>query len=67
MGDDDEVVIALPAHVVHALARGEAMAVDLDELGVRIVLTCTDEAVAAFRSAVMNALMHNLRPADGVH
>lgn len=65
--DDDDVIIALPAHVLHALARGEAMAVELEEIGVRIVLTCTDEAVAAFRTAVFNAMMTHLRPADGVH
>lgn len=65
--DDDDIVIALPAHVIQALARGEAIGFELEEVGARIVLVATDDAVEQFRAAVMHALMHNLRPADGVH
>ncbi len=64
---DDEVIIALPAHVLQALARGEAMAVTLDEIGLRLVLTCTDDAVEAFRKAIHAAMMDYLPPAAGVH
>lgn len=65
--DGDEVVLALPAHVIQSIARGEAMAVDVEDLGVRIVLICTDEAVEEFRNAVHAAVLAHLSPAGGVH
>ena len=65
--DVDEVVIELPAHIVQALTNGETMSIDIEELRVRVVLVCTDEAVKEFQSAVHSAILNFLQPAAGVH
>lgn len=68
MADElDEVVIELPARIVQALTSGEMMSVEIEELGVRVVLVCTDEAIKEFRSAVHSAILNYLQPAAGVH
>lgn len=63
----DEVRIKLPADVLQGMARGEHLAVNLDEIGVRLVLACTPEAVETFRDLINLAMLNHLRPADGVH
>jgi len=60
-------VIELPAALVQAIARGDAVSIALPNYPVRLVICATDEAIDQFRDAVMRALMHNLRPAEGVH
>lgn len=65
--DVDEVVIELPAHIVQALTNGEAMSIEIDELRVRVVLVCTDDAVKEFKAAVHAAILNYLQPAAGVH
>lgn len=69
MGDDhnDDVVVELPAAIIQAMARGEAIRIALPDYPSRLVLCCTDDAIDQFRDAVLMALMNNLHPADGVH
>lgn len=68
MGDpEDDYIVELPAAVLQAMARGEAIRIALPDYPSRLVLCCTDEAINQFQAAVLMALLHNLRPADGVH
>lgn len=64
---DDDFIVELPASVIQAMARGEAIRITLPDYPSHLVLCCTDDAIDQFRDAVLRALMNNLHPADGVH
>ena len=56
--------LALSLEAVRAIAEGAELAFDMDEEGVRVFISCDDEAISAFQTQVQRALLHLLPISD---
>ncbi len=55
-----ELRLALSLESVRAIVEGDELVFDMEEDGVRVFISCDDEAVNAFYTQVQRALMHML-------
>ena len=56
--------LALSLEAVRAIAEGAELVFDMDEAGVRVFISCDDEAISAFQTQVQRALLHLLPISD---
>jgi hypothetical protein len=54
--------LALSLEAVRAIAEGSELAFDIE--GVRVIISCDDEAISAFQTQVQRALLHLLPISD---
>ena len=57
--------MALSLEAMRAIAEGAELVFDMNEEGVRVFISCDDEAVNAFHTQVQRALLHML-PISGM-
>ena len=57
--------MALSLEAMRAIAEGAELVFDMDGEGVRVFISCDDEAVNAFNTQVQRALLHTL-PISGM-
>ena len=57
--------MALSLEAMRAIAEGAELVFDMEEEGVRVYISCDDEAVNAFHTQVQRALLH-LLPISGM-
>lgn len=57
--------MSLSLEAMRAIAEGAELVFDMDEEGVRVFISCDDEAVNAFHTQVQRALLHML-PISGM-
>ncbi len=57
--------MALSLEAMRAIAEGAELVFDMNEEGVRVFISCDDEAVNAFNTQVQRALLHML-PISGM-
>ena len=55
-----ELRLALSLQAMRAIAEGSELVFDVEEDGVRVFISCDDEAVNAFHTQVQRALLHML-------
>jgi len=60
-----ELRLALSLDAMRAIAEGDELVLDMMEEGVRVFISCDDEAVNAFHTQVQRALLHML-PISGI-
>jgi len=60
-----ELRLALSLDAMRAIAEGDELVLDMVEEGVRVFISCDDEAVNAFNTQVQRALLHML-PISGM-
>jgi hypothetical protein len=60
-----ELRLALSVDAMRAIAEGAELVFDVEDDGVRVFITCDDEAVNAFQTQVQRALLH-LLPIGGM-
>lgn len=60
-----ELRLALSLDAMRAIAEGDELVLDMVEEGVRVYISCDDEAVNAFNTQVQRALLHML-PISGM-
>ncbi len=60
-----ELRLALSLEAVRAIAEGAELVFDVEDDGVRVFISCDDEAVNAFQTQVQRALLH-LLPIGGM-
>ena len=56
--------MALSLEAMRAIAEGAELVFDMNEEGVRVFISCDDEAVNAFHTQVQRALLHMLPISD---
>ena len=56
--------MSLSLEAMRAIAEGAELVFDMDEEGVRVFISCDDEAVNAFHTQVQRALLHMLPISD---
>ena len=59
-----ELRLALSLESVRAIVEGDELVFDMEEDGVRVFISCNDEAVNAFYTQVQRALLHMLPIGD---
>ena len=59
-----ELRLALSLEAMRAIAEGDELVFDVEEEGVRMFVSCDDEAVNAFHTQVQRALLHMLPISD---
>ncbi len=57
--------MALSLEAMRAIAEGAELVFDMEDEGVRVYISCDDEAVNAFHTQVQRALLHML-PISGI-
>ncbi len=57
--------MALSVDAMRAIAEGAELVFDVEDDGVRVFISCDDEAVNAFQTQVQRALLH-LLPIGGM-
>lgn len=57
--------MALSLEAMRAIAEGAELVFDMEDEGVRVYISCDDEAVNAFHTQVQRALLH-LLPISGM-
>ena len=57
--------LALSLEAMRAIAEGAELVFDMEDEGVRVFISCDDEAVNAFNTQVQRALLHML-PISGM-
>ena len=57
--------MALSVDAMRAIAEGAELVLDVEDDGVRVFISCDDEAVNAFQTQVQRALLH-LLPIGGM-
>ena len=60
-----ELRLALSVDAMRAIAEGAELVLDVEDGGVRVFISCDDEAVNAFQTQVQRALLH-LLPIGGM-
>lgn len=55
-----EIRMALSIEAMRAIAEGSELVFDVEEEGVRVFLSCDDQAINAFHTQVQRALLHLL-------
>lgn len=60
-----ELRLALSVDAMRAIAEGAELVLDVEADGVRVFISCDDEAVNAFQTQVQRALLH-LLPIGGM-
>lgn len=60
-----ELRLALSVDAMRAIAEGAELVLDVEDDGVRVFISCDDEAVNAFQTQVQRALLH-LLPIGGM-
>ena len=60
-----ELRLALSLEAMRAIVEGDELVFDIEEDGVRVFISCDDEAVNAFNTQVQRALLHML-PISGM-
>jgi hypothetical protein len=60
-----ELRLALSVDAMRAIAEGAELVFDVEDDGVRVFISCDDEAVNAFQTQVQRALLH-LLPIGGM-
>ena len=56
--------LALSLEAMRAIAEGAELVFDMEDEGVRVYISCDDEAVNAFYTQVQRALLHMLPIGD---
>ena len=56
--------LALSLEAMRAIAEGAELVFDMEDEGVRVYISCDDEAVNAFNTQVQRALLHMLPISD---
>ena len=56
--------MALSLEAMRAIAEGAELVFDMEDEGVRVYISCDDEAVNAFHTQVQRALLHMLPISD---
>lgn len=56
--------LALSLEAMRAIAEGAELVFDMEDEGVRVYISCDDEAVNAFHTQVQRALLHMLPISD---
>jgi len=59
-----ELRFALSLEAMQAIANGTELVIDMESEGVRVFISCDDEAVNAFYIQVQRALLHMLPISD---
>ena len=59
-----ELRLALSLEAMRAIAEGAELVFDMEDEGVRVYISCDDEAVNAFHTQVQRALLHMLPISD---
>ena len=59
-----ELRLALSLEAMRAIVEGDELVFDIEEDGVRVFISCDDEAVNAFHTQVQRALLHMLPISD---
>ena len=60
-----ELRLAQSVDAMRAIAEGAELVFDVEDAGVRVFISCDDEAVNAFQTQVQRALLH-LLPIGGM-
>ena len=59
-----ELRLALSLEAMRAIAEGAELVFDMEDEGVRVFISCDDEAINAFHTQVQRALLHMLPISD---
>jgi hypothetical protein len=55
-----ELEMILSIEVIHSLLNGDQIVFDIEEDGVRVVMTCDEKAVLTFRDQIRKAMLEFL-------